>query len=122
MCFSSEAHILSLIFKELGEVLGKIDEALKYFDKTAFFVIVLWNNMCACMLSCCSHFRLCATLWTKTCQVPLSMGFFRQEYWSGLPCPPPGNLPDPQIKLVSLKYPAMAGGFFPTSATWEVEV
>ena len=75
-----------------------------------------------CVLSHFSCVQLCVTLWTVALQAPLSMGFFRQEYWSGLPCPPPGNLPDPQIKLVSLKYPAMAGGFFPTSATWEVEV
>ena len=47
------------------------------------------------------------------------MGFSRQEYWNGLPCPPPGNLPDPGIKLPSLMSPALAGGFFTTSATWE---
>ena len=39
--------------------------------------------------------RLFVTLWTIACQAPLSMGFFRQEYWSGLLCPPPGDLPDP---------------------------
>ena len=78
MCFSSKTHILSLTSKELREVLGKIDEALKYFGKTALFVIVLWNNVWACMLSCFSHVRLCATLCTITCQVPLSLGFFRQ--------------------------------------------
>ena len=50
---------------------------------------------------------------------PLSMGFSRQEYWSGLPCPPPGDLPDPEIEPVSLMSPALAGGFFTTSATWE---
>ena len=49
---------------------------------------------------------------------PLSMGFARQEYWSGLPCPPPGDLPDPGIKSVSLMSLALAGGFFTTSATW----
>ena len=47
------------------------------------------------------------------------MGFSRQEYWSGLPCPPRGDLPDPGIKPVSLMSPALAGGFFTTSATWE---
>ena len=46
---------------------------------------------------------------------PLSMGFSRQEYWSGLPCPPPGNLPDPGIKTKFLTSPAWAGGFFATS-------
>ena len=46
------------------------------------------------------------------------MGFSRQEYWSGLSCPPPGDLPDPGIKPVSLKSHALARGFFTTSATW----
>ena len=49
------------------------------------------------------------------------MGFSRQEYWSGLPCPPAGDLPDPGIELESLTSPALAGGFFTTSATWEHE-
>ena len=60
-----------------------------------------------------------ATLWTVDCQTPLSIGFSRQEYWSGLPCPPPGDLPDPEIELESLMSPALAGGFFTTSATWK---
>ena len=53
------------------------------------------------------------------CQVPLSTGFSWQEYWSGLPCPPPGNLPDPGIKSMSLTSPALAGRFFTTSTIWE---
>ena len=60
-----------------------------------------------------------ATLWTIDRQTSLSMEFSRQEYWSGLPCPPPGDLPDPGIKLASLLSPVLAGGFFTTSATWE---
>ena len=59
------------------------------------------------------------TVWTVASQVPLSMGFSRQEYWSGLPFPPPGDLPDPGIKPMSLTSPALAGGIFTTSATWE---
>ena len=47
------------------------------------------------------------------------MGFSRQEYWSGLTCPPPGDLPDPGIEPAFLTSPALAGGFFTTSATWE---
>ena len=47
------------------------------------------------------------------------MGFFRQECWSALPCPPLGHLPDPEIEPVSLVSPALAGGFFTTGATWE---
>ena len=46
-----------------------------------------------CVLSCFSHVQFVFTLWTIACQAPLSMGFSRQEYWSGLPCPPPGDLP-----------------------------
>ena len=46
-----------------------------------------------------------------TRQAPLSMGFFRQEYWSGFPCAPPGDLPDPGIEPASLASPALAGGF-----------
>ena len=53
-----------------------------------------------------SHVRLFATLWTVACQAPPSMGFSRQEYWSGLPFPPPGDLPDPEIepRLLRLLY------------------
>ena len=52
-------------------------------------------------------------------QAPLPMEVFRQEYWSGLPFPPPGDLPDPGIESASLASPAFAGRFFTTSATWE---
>ena len=75
-----------------------------------------------CMLSHFSHVQLFATLWTIACQAPLSMGFFWQEYWSGLPCPPPEDLPNPGIELVSLTSPALAGGFFSTSTTWEAQM
>ena len=47
------------------------------------------------------------------------MGFSRQEYWSGLPCPPPGDLPNLGIEPVSLMSPALAGRFFTSRATWE---
>ena len=61
----------------------------------------------ACMLSHFSYVWLFATLWTVTHQAPLSMGFCRQEYWSGFPCPPPGDLPDPGIKFASSVAPAL---------------
>ena len=54
------------------------------------------------MLSCFSHVLLFATLWTVTCQVPLSMRYSREEYWSGLPCPPPRDLPNPGMEPMSL--------------------
>ena len=78
-----------------------------------------WFVIHACMLSHFSSVQLCATLWTIACQVPLSIGCSRQEYWSGLPCPLPGDLPNPGIKPASLMSPALAGRFFTISTTWE---
>ena len=67
----------------------------------------------ACMLSLFSHVWLCATLWTIACQAPLSKGFFGQEYWSGLPCPPV-DLLNPGIEPTSFMSPALAGRFYTT--------
>ena len=78
------------------------------------------NN--ACVLSHFSHVRLFVVLWTIAYQASLFMGFSRQEYWSGLPCPPPGDLPDPGIEPAPPVSPALAGGFFTTRATWEAQV
>ena len=61
-----------------------------------------FSVVCAtCILSCFSHVQLFSTLWTVVWQAPLSMGFSKQEYWSGLPCPPPGDLPNSGIKPVA---------------------
>ena len=77
--------------------------------------------MCVCVcvwvLSHFSSVQLFMTLWTVAHQAPLSMGFSRQEYWSGLPCPPPRDLPSPGIEPSSSPSSALAGGFFTTSAT-----
>ena len=67
-----------------------------------------------CMPSCFSQVRLSVTLWTVACQAPLSVGFSRQEYWSGVPFPLSGDLPNPGIKSISLESPALVGGFFTT--------
>ena len=61
-----------------------------------------------------------ATPWTKACQALTSTEFSRQEYWSGLPFPSPGDLPDPGIEPTSPMSPVLAGRSFTTSATWEV--
>ena len=74
---------------------------------------------CKCVCQSLSRVRLFATTWTVARQASLSMGFSRQEYWSGLPCPPPGDLPDPGIELKSLLSPALSGRFFTTSGIWE---
>ena len=72
-------------------------------------------HLCCAGLSRFSRVRLFATLQTVALQASLSMGFPRQGYWRGLPCPPPGDLPDPAIKPMSLMSPALASGFFTTS-------
>jgi len=69
-----------------------------------------------CVLSSFSCIWLFATLWTVAFQAPLSVGFSRQEYWSGLPCPPPGDLPN-LVMGRSLMSPALSGEFITTSPT-----
>ena len=61
----------------------------------------------ACVLSHFSHVRLSESSWTTSCQAPLSMGFFRKEYWSGLPFPPPGDIPNPGIEPALLMSSAL---------------
>ena len=88
-----------------------------------------WRNDCPVWRFCCrwsvcvlclfSRIWVSVTLWTVAHQAPLSIGFSRQEYWSGLPFPPLGDLPDLGIEPASPLSPALAGGFFTNSATWE---
>ena len=71
------------------------------------------------VLSCFSCVQLFVTLWTVARQARLSTGFSRQGYWSGLPCPPPGDLLNPGIEHRSLVSPVLVGRFFTTSTTRE---
>ena len=71
------------------------------------------SPICMCMLSRFSHVQLFAILWTVAHQAPLSTGVSRQEYWRGLPCPPPGDLHDPGIEPMSLTSPILADAFLP---------
>ena len=73
--------------------------------------------VCACTLS---HVQLFGTPWTVACLPLLSMGFPRQEYWSGLPFPSPEDLPNPGIDPMSLESPAFAGEFFNQLSHWRV--
>ena len=69
-----------------------------------FFIFlrkILVLSLYVCMLSHFSRVQLFVTPWTVACLAPLSMGFSRQEYWSGLPCSPPRDLPNPGIKPIS---------------------
>ena len=74
------------------------------------------NTMCSKSLQLC--LTLCDPI-TAAHQAPFSKGFSRQECWSRLPCPSPGDLPDPGIEPTSLMSPSLTGRFFNTSATWE---
>ena len=76
------------------------------------YVTMCWSQLLI-------HVPLFVTPWTVAHQAPLSMEFPKQEYWSGLPFPSPGHLPDPGTKPSSLESPALAGGFLTRSATWE---
>ena len=73
--------------------------------------------MHTCMLSHFSHIQLFVTPWAVTCHAPLSVEFSRQEYWSGLPFPTPGDLLNPKIEPEFLIFPALSGRFFTTRAT-----
>ena len=73
-------------------------------------LLVLTEGMCMCVICV----RLTATPWTVACQAPLSMGFPRQEYWSGLPFPSPGDLPHPGIETISLASPPLQADSLPS--------
>ena len=84
------------------------------FIRKSFHGICTFRH--ACLLSCFSGVRLFATQRTVAHQAPLSMGFSRQECWSGLPFPPSEDVPDPGMKGASSACPARAGRFFTTCA------
>ena len=81
-------------------------------------VSILIVCVCATWLQSC---LIPCDPWTAALPPPLSTGFSRQRYRSGLPFPPPGHLPDPGVEPLSLTFPALAGGFFTTSATCEAQ-
>ena len=127
-------------FRDLGQSFRKLKEDVceliyiklfkkeKVQSKLSAFTIIVYRILTVklriyilvvCMLRCFSRVQLFATLWTVPRQAPLSMEFLRLEYWRGLPCPRPSDLPDAGIEPRSLTYPVLADGFFTTSATWE---
>ena len=116
-CFTSRRAITfkaGMAFQEGECICANVLSPAHYSYSPCPFLCV-----CVCTLSCAGLFT---APWTVACQAPqapLSMGFSRQEYWSGLPFPPPGDLPDPGIEPVSLSSPTLTGGSFTTSATWE---
>ena len=80
--------------------------------------LFLAEDMRACMSSSCL-LQLCWSLLTVACQAPLSMGFSRQEYWSGLLCSPPGDPPNSGTEPMSFMSSVLTGRFFTSSTTWE---
>ena len=86
--------------------------AVKLFSMT----LRLWTHSTHVIVRACCLFnrvQFFTTLWTVARQAPLSVGFSRQEYWSRLPCPPPGGLPNPGIKPMPLASLALAGSSLP---------
>ena len=98
----------SLMFKLLSDL-----ESHRLGKYCSYYKQVYIDHACMCVLS---HVWLFATPWTVACQAPLSMESSRQEYWSRLPCPTPGNLLNPGIEPKYPVSPALTGGFFTTSA------
>ena len=86
-------------------------ERIKKGKINLFFLFLFKETTHAKLLQLCPH--------GLACQAPLSVEFSRQEYWSGLPCPPPGRLPGPGIEPLSLVSPASVAGFFTATTAWE---
>ena len=120
-CSEAWEQIPSLSVTFQGETLSNLLNFLCLGLLSISKRIKKWTPGCfteLCMLSHFSHVRLSVTLWTAACQAPMSTGFSRQESWSGMPRPSPGNLPDSGIEPACHASPAVACRFFTTSATW----
>ena len=107
--------ILAIIDSEAMKIGVHVSFQIRVFSRYILRSGVAASCVCACAQSCLT---LC-TPWTVACQASLPMGFFKQEYWSGVPFPTAGDLFDSGVEPMSLASPALAGGFFTTSATWE---
>ena len=123
MSWHLRAHVIQqtkrLVYWSLLDLGGNSDFiSCPLIHMNRFWKFITFDLLRAtCLVSHFSHDRLLVTPGTVACQTPLSMGFFRWEYWSGLPCPPLGDLPDPGIKPKSLKFPASAGSSCPKDWT-----
>ena len=111
-CFIPDLHheLLQGVLKSVTAMAS--DFILVELNSKKHLLVVI---MCVCQVILVTYDS--ATLWTAAHQAPMSMGFSRQDYWSRLLCPPPGDLPNPGIKPASLISPALAGGFFTTGTT-----
>ena len=91
--------------EEIANLINPLRQTVSYLQ---------WLLFHACLLSHFSHIQLFETLWNVAHQALLSVGFSRQEYWSGLPCPAPGYIPDPGVEPASLMLPALQADSLPT--------
>ena len=98
--------LLSWLFPKFHIKLGSSYSKCSWLTFSVILLLILVFSF-PLVRRCFSHVRLFVTLWTMAHQAPLSKGFSRQEYGSGVPCPPPGNLPDPGIEPTSLTSPAL---------------
>ena len=112
-CALTVCYVASLLRSQSASVLAGVcsDWVMELAGVCSDWAISI---LCARVLRSFSCVRLFVTPWTVACQAPLSMGFSRQEYRSGLPWPLPRNLPDPGIEAKSPAISHMAGGFFIT--------
>ena len=108
-----QANIASIIISNYQWPIIK-EGFLNYFFYTVFKIWLVFYMLLLWLFSHSVVSSSYATPWTAACQAPLSMGFLRQEYWSGLPFLSAGDLPDVGIKLTSLLSLALAGRFFTT--------
>ena len=117
---SNSAAIIKKTIRSFGTDVGKLEPCTLLLEMLND-VATLKNSLCVCVCVCvsCLVVWLFETPWTVACQASLSRGFSRQEFWSVLPFPPPGDLPNPGIEPKSLMSPALAGRFFMSSGTWE---
>ena len=109
-------YIFTYLFKFLLEY-----SWFNFYWSVRFWCTAKWISH-VCVLSRFSRVLLFETLWTVSHQAPLFMGFSRHEYWTGLTCPSPGDLPDPGVEPASFMSCALAGKFFTTRATWEASI
>ena len=118
-----QAGLCNCGFSKSGLSYEKLTLSLNHlFLFCKWYAVVSSWHLLLLLLSHFSRVQLCVTLWTVACQASRSMGFSREEYWSGQPCLPSGDLPDSGMEPRSLKSPALAGEFFTTSTTWEAPV
>ena len=116
-------HLTLTKMSLIKKIIENVDREVEKLEFKKYLFLAALSLSCSTQrkrkVKSLSHVRLFATPWSVAYQAPLSMGFSRQDYWSGVPFPPPGDLPHPAIEPRSLMFPASAGRFFITGTTWE---